>query len=1090
MSDDFERFKAAYVRPFEQAPDLPTPAKSGNGPRFAAVETPVQHVAGTLEAVAPKARAKTATSAKGRSTAPAEPLALLPEVVARFVASAIERNAIRKRKDAGEPPPWTTDPILASGHFCNVHREHDKVTRWIMAHVIAPNKDDPDLVFKIAVARFLNEPEALARLHWPAQFNLAQIHEVLQAHAAQGGKLFRTEAYKPPMPGKGEGTLPHLFEVVLPPIWREREELRPRDGDTLQAFCDRWRNCYKIGDFLAGQITADAKHVAPLFLAADWRTFAVPGPGSKRGLNRLCGRPLTTSWSEAQWHATLLHLRAETEAAFAAAGLDPCDAQNVQNWCCEFDKYERARDAGGMPSRRYRVAEAPPPTAKRRKTVASKPPKDAAPDPRTTAAEPETEQNEAETRPSGPGPHCLAAALGYAARGWKLFPAPRGAKKSHRKAHGGGERWGATRDPGEIAQDFARWPEANIGLPTDRDNGFWVLEADTLAGGHTHDGIAALQALIAQHGPLPETRTAVSPSGSQHYYFKHPAGRTIRNRTNCPVPGVDVKGEGGMVIAPPSLRGSGAYRWIREAEIAEAPAWLLDLVATASTPAKAGHGAAIPDDLLTLAERDAGCGVDVEPLPSLALIKAALDAIPIADMTYQRWIEVGHAVHAASGGSEKGLALYDAWTRQSSDYNADGLAAKWQSFHPHSIGAGSLFYWADEADPDWRDAIEDDAENAQPGANQHSDNADGRQQTSGQTGIGLISVRASDVDAEALSWLWMNRFALGKLGIIAGLPDEGKGLLTAFIAACCTNPGLAWPCGEGKAPQGNVILFTAEDDLADTVVPRLVAAGAKLNHVHIIRLVLDTDKHGKPRRRMFSLARDLEMLRAKIAEIGDVVLIIIDPISAYLGIGEIDSFRDTDVRAVLAPLQDLAGELHTAVIAIMHFNKKVDMLNMLLRVCNSIAFTAAARHAFGVVYDADNHRRLLVRGKNNLAKRDDRALAFRVDAYEVGHDKRSGKPIEAPFLIWEAEYVDITATEALQAVNENKAPGARGIAKRFLQSMLRNGPVAVTEIKKAAGAEGIAIKTLTRAKQELGIVAKRDGSDGEWQWYPPQDSKP
>jgi hypothetical protein len=162
----------------------------------------------------------------------------------------------------------------------------------------------------------------------------------------------------------------------------------------------------------------------------------------------------------------------------------------------------------------------------------------------------------------------------------------------------------------------------------------------------------------------------------------------------------------------------------------------------------------------------------------------------------------------------------------------------------------------------------------------------------------------------------------------------------------------------------------------------------------------------------------------------------------------------------------------------------VDVLNLLLRVCNSIAFTAAARHAFGVVYDADNHRRLLVRGKNNLARRDDRALAFRVDAYEVGRDQRNGKPIEAPYLIWEAEYVDITATEALQAATENKAPGARGIAKKFLRELLRDGPVLQTEIKTAAEAEGIAWRTLTRAKQELGIVAKRDDPDGKWQWYP------
>jgi hypothetical protein len=1065
MSNDFERFKTIFEQPQDAAADLPAPSKGDNGPRFAAVTAPVEHVAGVVEAFAPKARAKKPASAKGASGAAAESLALVPEMVARFTASAIEREAIRKRKEAGEPPPWTTDPILAAGHFCNMHREHDRVTRWIMAHVIEPNRDDPDLVLKIALARFLNEPAALAEIDWTAPFDLKAMYAVLKARQDRGEKIFRTDAYKPPMPGKGEGTLQHLFEVVLPPIVAAQEELAAHDGDTCEAFCDRWRDCYKIGDFLAGQIAADAKHVAPLIHAADWRTFAVPGPGSERGLNRLCGRPLKASWSKAQWHATLLYLRAETEAAFAGAGLDPLDAQNVQNWCCEFDKIERAREAGGVPSRKYKAPELA--DDERRARASSKVAGGAssatgeglAPvdDTEPLAAIPRTE------------PHCLAAALEYAARGWKLFPAPRGTKKSHRKAREGGERWGATRDASEIRQDFARWPEANTGLPTDRDNGFWVLDADTLAGGHKHDGVAALDALMAQHGLLPQTRMAVSPSGSWHYYFKHPAGLTISSQANCPAPGIDVKGDGGMVLAPPSIHGDGAYRWISEAEIADAPQWLLDLVATPTISSEIG--------------KPRTAAADTELLGPPGDIAAAVEAIPNDDLDWESWNKFGMAIHAASGGSAQGFAAFNVFSAKASKYDFDTTHAKWQAFTgcpPDRIGFDFLASEAHKADPEWRLK----AARANTAAAGNSAKAGPQAPSTSEVPPELLSLQASTVDMEALEWLWPNRFALGKLGLIAGLPDEGKGLLTTAMVARVTNPDLEWPCGEGKAPQGNVILFTAEDDIADTVVPRLKAAGAGLDRVHIIRLVVDTDKFGKPRRRMFSLRHDLEKLRAKMAELGNVIMIIIDPITAYLGVGEIDSYRDADVRAVLAPLQDLAAELQVAVIAIMHFNKKVDVLNLLLRVCNSIAFTAAARHAFGVVYDADNHRRLLVRGKNNLARRDDRALAFRVDAYEVGHDKRTGKPIEAPFLIWEAEYVDITATEALQAATENKAPGARNTAKRFLRELLHDGPVLVTEIEAAREAAGIAKRTLERAKQELGIVAKRDNPDGKWQWYP------
>src|SRR5215510_11155538 len=100
----------------------------------------------------------------------------------------------------------------------------------------------------------------------------------------------------------------------------------------------------------------------------------------------------------------------------------------------------------------------------------------------------------------------------------------------------------------------------------------------------------------------------------------------------------------------------------------------------------------------------------------------------------------------------------------------------------------------------------------------------------------------------------------------------------------------------------------------------------------------------------------------------------------------------------------------------MHFNKKIDVTNLLLRVSDSLAYGAAARHVYGVVDDPDNQRKLFVKGKNNLAKRvEQKTLAFSFDEREVGTDKRTGKPIRRPFIVWHPEPVDITATEALQA---------------------------------------------------------------------------
>jgi putative DNA primase/helicase len=343
----------------------------------------------------------------------------------------------------------------------------------------------------------------------------------------------------------------------------------------------------------------------------------------------------------------------------------------------------------------------------------------------------------------------------------------------------------------------------------------------------------------------------------------------------------------------------------------------------------------------------------------------------------------------------------------------------------------------------------------------------------------LVGARASSYEMTAIDWLWQDRFALGKLSLVVGLPDEGKGQFLSFIAAQVTTGG-DWPCNEGRAPLGNVLMFTDEDDHSDTVVPRLASAGTHLDRVELIKMV-QGDKD-----RMFSLLTDLELLRQKIIAMGDVKMVLIDPITAYLGAGKIDSFRTADVRAVLTPLVNLAAELQVAVIAIMHFNKKTDVTNALLRISDSLAFGAVARSVYGVIDDAEHERKLFVRAKNNVAaKSKNKTLAFRFAAREVGTDKKSGKPIWAPHIIWDSQYVDVSASEAMQAAADSKSPGAKDTAKKFLQKMLADGPALKTEIEEAAEANGIAERTLIRAKDDLQIEAKKDGAGGKWRWHLP-----
>jgi hypothetical protein len=180
--------------------------------------------------------------------------------------------------------------------------------------------------------------------------------------------------------------------------------------------------------------------------------------------------------------------------------------------------------------------------------------------------------------------------------------------------------------------------------------------------------------------------------------------------------------------------------------------------------------------------------------------------------------------------------------------------------------------------------------------------------TSKPSGSMLICRRASELEPEQVEWLWAARIARGKHTCIAGEPGTGKSQLTLAIAAAISTGG-EWPCGEGRAPLGSVIILSAEDGERDTIVPRLMAAGANRDLVHIVSAV----RPDNGSRRGFSLQADLGSLEDEIIKIGDAALVIIDPISSYLG--KTDSHKNAEVRGVggglhLRPLQIGLGRLH------------------------------------------------------------------------------------------------------------------------------------------------------------------------------------
>jgi AAA domain len=341
---------------------------------------------------------------------------------------------------------------------------------------------------------------------------------------------------------------------------------------------------------------------------------------------------------------------------------------------------------------------------------------------------------------------------------------------------------------------------------------------------------------------------------------------------------------------------------------------------------------------------------------------------------------------------------------------------------------------------------------------------------------GLVVRRASDIEPRAIDWIWQARIARGKHTAIAGEPGTGKSTLICEIIAAVTTGG-EWPCSEGRAPIGSVVILSAEDDAEHTLVPRLMAAGANLDRVHIIEAVRPDGGKGV---RSFNLQADIERLEKMIAEIGDVMLIDIDPISSYMG--KADSHKNSEVRGVLEPVSKMAERTGAAVLSITHFSKAsaANGVKALHRFIGSIAFTAAARFAFAVMAAPDDEdRRLFLHVKNNLAA-PPQGLAFRLGQRIVGDP---GKAIVASYVMWDLEPVSITANEALAAeASTSDQKSAQSEAEEFLRDLLASGPVPQKEVKAAAEGAGVAWATVRRAKDRLGIRPHKTGMGGGWLW--------
>jgi len=331
-----------------------------------------------------------------------------------------------------------------------------------------------------------------------------------------------------------------------------------------------------------------------------------------------------------------------------------------------------------------------------------------------------------------------------------------------------------------------------------------------------------------------------------------------------------------------------------------------------------------------------------------------------------------------------------------------------------------------------------------------------------------------NIEMKHINWLWPERIACGKLTVIAGNPGLGKSQITAAFAAIVSK-SLAWPDTDIPTDAGNVIILSAEDDPSDTIKPRLIAAGANLKRCHVLQEVR-TFKEGKEGIRTFNLTLDVERLGVEIKKIGNVRLVIIDPISAYLG--DTDSHNNSDMRGLLAPLSAMAAACGVAIILVTHLNKSKDQ-DVLLRVIGSIGLIAAARSGYAVVKDREKSEiRYFVPIKNNIGNDKD-GFSFHIQPMTLRGD------IETSKILWHEGLVN--AHKILYSDPERKPTATTGAAE-FLRELLSDKTMLKADIEEQAEGAGYNKSALQRAKNRLGIKHRKRGFNGGWEWYFPSCS--
>jgi hypothetical protein len=266
----------------------------------------------------------------------------------------MELEAIRVAKEAGQPAPWSEDVILNTYRFCNVRREDDRVSKWLIDNVFLPNSGNDLLFFQAICARWINWPPTIQYLMeqraWPTLwFNPDHFGRLIDERYASGEKTY-TGAYM--IRGDTSGAVKQkgiwLAHSTLQPIYAERNRFLQyfrREDKTIEGAHRLFNGYFNFGSFMAGQCVADWTYTHLLNTASDLYTWAPVGPGSSRGMNWLQDRNMEATLKQEQFVEELQELTTLLPIKLSA--------HNVQNTLCELSKYVRVENGGAPPRSKY-----------------------------------------------------------------------------------------------------------------------------------------------------------------------------------------------------------------------------------------------------------------------------------------------------------------------------------------------------------------------------------------------------------------------------------------------------------------------------------------------------------------------------------------------------------------------------------------------------------------------------------------------------------------------------------------------------------------------------------------------------------------